>query len=106
MVNSGEDYLHGPCKSCHFPQTYNHFHSTLNSYRGAWSSRVNDRLQWLEVCFKRPKKIVAIASQGRQDMNQWVTKYRLTFSMDKTHYVYYKQLGVTKVCCTKISEQV
>ena len=69
-----------------------------NSYRGAWSSRINDRLQWLEVCFKRPKKIVAIASQGRQDMNQWVTRYRLTFSMDKTHYVYYKQLGVTKVC--------
>lgn len=74
------------------------FISSSNSYRGAWSSRINDHFQWLEVCFKRPKKIVAIASQGREDMNQWVTKYRLTFSMDKTHYVYYKQLGVTKVC--------
>ena len=41
---------------------------------------------------------MAIATQGREDMNQWVTRYRLFFSMDKTHYVYYKQLGVTKVC--------
>ena len=69
-----------------------------NSYRGGWSSRVNDRHQWLQVTFKIPKKIVAIATQGRQDLNQWVTKYWLSFSMDLVHYVYYKQLGATKVC--------
>ena len=70
----------------------------IDRYRGAWSSRVNDRYQWLQVTFRRPKKIVAISSQGRQDANQWVTKYWLTYSMDRVHYVYYKQLGVTKVC--------
>ena len=59
---------------------------------------MNDRYQWLQVTFRRPKKIVAIATQGRQDLNQWVTKYWLTFGMDLVHYVYYKQLGVTKVC--------
>ena len=69
-----------------------------NSYRGGWSSRVNYRYQWLQVTFKIPKKIVAIATQGRQDLNQWVTKYWLSFSMDLVHYVYYKQLGATKVC--------
>ena len=50
------------------------------------------------MTFKIPKKIVAIATQGRQDLNQWVTKYWLSFSMDLVHYVYYKQLGATKVC--------
>ena len=59
---------------------------------------MNDRYQWLQVTFKIPKKIVAIATQGRQDLNQWVTKYWLSFSMDLVHYVYYKQLGATKVC--------
>ena len=77
--------------------------NSCHSFRGAWSSRVNDRYQWLQVSFRYPKKIVAIATQGRQDWNQWVISYRLTYSMDKIHYVYYKQLGVTKVCYRSVS---
>ena len=79
------------------------FKNSCHSFRGAWSSRVNDRYQWLQVSFRYPKKIVAIATQGRQDWNQWVISYRLTYSMDKIHYVYYKQLGVTKVCYRSVS---
>ena len=79
------------------------FNNSCHSFRGAWSSRVNDRYQWLQVSFRYPKKIVAIATQGRQDWNQWVISYRLTYSMDKIHYVYYKQLGVTKVCYRSVS---
>ena len=64
---------------------------------GAWSARVNNRYQWIEVTFKRAKKIAAIATQERQDANQWVIRYWCTYSVDRVHYAYYKQHGVTKV---------
>lgn len=75
--------------------------SFIHRFIGAWSARVNNRYQWIEVTFKIPKKIVAIATQGRQDANQWVTRYWCTYSMDRAHYAYYKQLGVTKVLATR-----
>ena len=66
-------------------------------YVGAWASRVNDRHQWLQVAFGGAKKVVAVATQGRQDANQCVTSYRLSYSMDGDHFVSYKQRGRTTV---------
>ena len=56
---------------------------------GAWSAKVNNKAQWLQVDFGEAKKFTRVATQGRQDLNQWVTSYTLTHSMDGSHFSQY-----------------
>ena len=41
--------------------------------------------------------MVAVATQGRQDYNQWVTLYYLSFSVDGVYFARYVKNGRTKV---------
>jgi len=47
---------------------------------GAWSSRTNDKSQWIQVDFGEVKRVTQVASQGRPDASQWVTRYKVSFS--------------------------
>ena len=47
---------------------------------GAWSSRTNDKSQWIQVDFGEVQRVTQVASQGRSDHAQWVTKYRVSYS--------------------------
>ena len=47
---------------------------------GAWSSRTNDKAQWIQVDFGEVKRVTQVASQGRSDYAQWVTKFRVSYS--------------------------
>ena len=67
------------------------------SYRGAWSAGYNNRYQWLQVDFGRAAKIMRIATQGRQDTDQWVTQYFILHSLDGIHYMEYKERNSRKV---------
>ena len=64
---------------------------------GAWSARHNNYYQWLLVDFKRPTRVVKVATQGRQDARQWVTRYYVTFSQDGAHFAEYKENSNRKV---------
>ena len=64
---------------------------------GAWSAKYNNRYQWIKVDFRRPTRLVMIASQGRQDARQWVTQYYVTYSQDGIHWAEYKIKGSRKV---------
>ena len=67
------------------------------SVRGAWSARYNNRYQWLQVDFGRAAKIVRIATQGRQDYDQWVTQYLVMYGLDGLRFVHYKERNNFKV---------
>ena len=70
--------------------------------RGAWSARNNDKIQWLQIDLRAPyTKVTAVASQGRNRVNQWVTKYKLQYSNDGVTFRYYREEGhtVDKVRC-------
>lgn len=69
-------------------------------YAGAWCAKTNNRQQWLQVDFRGAKKIVAVATQGRHDYNQWVTLYYLSFSVDGIYFAIYVKNGKTKVSKT------
>ena len=58
-------------------------------YIGAWSAKHNNPYQWIRVDFRKPVKILAVATQGRQDLSQWVTRYYLTYSFDGINFVPY-----------------
>ena len=55
-------------------------------YVGAWCARHNNHNQWLQVDLGRTMKISGIATQGRQDADQWVTSYWVEFSSDGLHF--------------------
>ncbi|XP_020631503.1 uncharacterized protein LOC110068467 [Orbicella faveolata] len=67
-----------------------HLHR-VGARMGAWCARHNNRLQWFQVNFGRPTRVVKFATQGRHDARQWVTQYYLTFSQDGAHYAEYKE---------------
>ena len=70
--------------------------------QGAWSARKNDNNQWLQIDLQAfYTKVTAVASQGRNQVNQWVTKYKLQYSNDGVTFQYYRVQGQTvdKVRC-------
>ena len=66
---------------------------------GAWSSRLLDLKQWLQVDLGMYTSVTDIATQGR-DVNwqhDWVTKYRLQYSTDGVNFHFYKEKGDNSV---------
>ncbi|XP_068694508.1 uncharacterized protein [Montipora foliosa] len=64
--------------------------------QGAWSAKNNDKNQWLQIDLRTwYTKVTAVASQGRNQVDQWVTKYKLQYSNDGYIFQYYKEQGQT-----------
>ena len=62
--------------------------------RGAWSAATNDLNQWLQIDMIYPDtKITGLATQGRNGHSQWVTKYKLQYSVDGVNFFYYMDQG-------------
>lgn len=55
-------------------------------YIGSWASRHNNHNQWLKIDLGRSTKVTGIATQGRQDADQWVTAYYVYYSLDGVHF--------------------
>ena len=49
---------------------------------GSWAAGANNENQWFQVDLGKWTKISAVATQGRQDADQWVKTYSLSFSYD------------------------
>lgn len=64
---------------------------------GAWRPATNDANQWLQVDFIAERQVTAIATQGREIGDYWVTTYTLSYSSDGHNYTHYQQEGITKV---------
>ncbi|XP_066019015.1 uncharacterized protein [Pocillopora verrucosa] len=63
--------------------------------RGAWSTRVLDLKQWLQVDLGSYTTVTGVATQGRNAprLQQWVTKYRLQYSTDGVNFHFYIEKG-------------
>ena len=60
---------------------------------GAWSALVNNQNQWLQVDLGAAISVQGIATQGRSNYGQWVTAYKLEYSIDGASFLYYKDPG-------------
>lgn len=66
--------------------------------RGGWSSLHNDVNQWLQIDLGDPNTdVTGLATQGRNALSQWVTKYKMQYSVDGTNFQYYVEQGAEKV---------
>ncbi|CAH3171312.1 unnamed protein product [Porites evermanni] len=61
---------------------------------GAWSARQNDVHQWLQVDLEGKTEVTGIEIQGRQDDDQWVTNFTISYSSDGTTYTSYQNSKV------------
>ena len=61
---------------------------------GSWSAGNNDVNQWLQVDLgSRYTKVTRVATQGKTDVAQWVTKYKLQYGNDGVTFQYYREEG-------------
>ena len=84
-----------------------HFVKTVD---GAWSAKLNDIHQWLQVDLLNTTRVSGVATQGRNGCpcDQWVTKYKLQYSEDGQAFKFYRRsgdksdtVGTNKRPCTK-----
>jgi len=68
-----------------------HFKAT--GLTGSWSAGLNDMNQWLQVDLLQTTEVTRIATQGRNKVHQWVTKYKLQYSEDGHTFKFYMQNG-------------
>ena len=62
--------------------------------QGAWVASPSDVYPWLQIdLLRQDTKITLIATQGRYDAAQWVTKYSLLYSNNTSDFIYYKEQG-------------
>jgi len=73
--------------------------------KGGWSARLLNLKQWIQVDLGRYTTVTRVATQGRNGLDQWVTKYRLLYSNHGVNFHSYKELGDTsaKVCFLNIN---
>ena len=72
-----------------------HFKATSGK-TGSWSARSNDVNQWFQIDLaSRYTEVTRVATQGRNDYPQWVTKYKLQYSNDEVSFQYYRDQGKT-----------
>ena len=63
-----------------------HFLMSGSGKYGSWAAGANNLMQWFRVDFGRWTKVTAVATQGRQDSNQWVKKYSLSYSYNEVFW--------------------
>ena len=64
---------------------------------GGWVARWNDKNQFLQVHFSDWRKVTRVAIQGRQDYDQWVKSFSLSYGYDSVFFEDYKEDGVKRV---------
>ncbi|XP_066020362.1 retinoschisin-like [Pocillopora verrucosa] len=71
-----------------------HFKGSENPLRRAgWVAGVKNTNQWLQVDLQQTTRVMGIATQGRHDFDQWVTKYKLQYGDDGQTFRVYKRNG-------------
>ena len=72
-------------------------HYTANGGKGgAWSAKTTDKNQWLQIDLGGLyATVTAVATQGRHNRDEWVTKYMLQYSNEALNFQHYREPGQT-----------
>jgi hypothetical protein len=71
--------------------------AVVGNRTGAWIALDTDLQPWLRIDFVANITLAVISTQGREDADEWVTSYEISFGMDPKRYEYYEENEVTKV---------
>ena len=77
-------------------------HFLARSWRdGGWVAGWNDKHPFLQVNFRDWRKVTRVAIQGRQDADQWIESFSLSYGYDSVFFEDYREDGVKKVSKTE-----
>ena len=71
----------------------NHGRLHFKSSAGSWSALVRDLHQWIQIDFGIETTVTYVATQGRYNVEQWVTQYKLQYSNDGNSFQVFKEQG-------------
>ena len=60
---------------------------------GSWSAKYNNLDQWLQIDLGSKHEVTGLATQGRNGYGQWVTKYKVQYSVNGVNFQYYMEQG-------------
>ncbi len=60
---------------------------------GSWSALINDVNQWLQIDLIGQYIVTRVATQGRDDLDQWVKTYKLEYGDDGNNFQLYREQG-------------
>ena len=83
--------------STYYNSALSPWHGRLNGIY-SWSVRRNRVGEWFQVNFVELMRIKGVATQGRQNANQWVRSYMVRYSVDGMTFIPYKENKRLKVC--------
>jgi len=74
-------------------------HRPGNGKAGAWSTLFLEQGQWIQVDLGDITKVTKIGTQGRGEVYEWVTEYKVSYSNDGGYFEFYKngQYGSDRV---------
>ena len=49
---------------------------------GCWVPRTNDQYQWLQIDLYRQLLVSGVVIQGRVDIKEWITTYKVEYALD------------------------
>ena len=71
---------------------------------GAWIAGVNDTNQWVEVNLYRQTVITGVTMQGNPSSDEWVTRYKVEFSLDHAMWEYVPaENGIIEVSLKRVA---
>jgi len=73
---------------------------------GAWAVGVNDMNQWIQIDFRIETTVTYVGTQGRHNVGQWVTQYKLQYSSDGNSFQAFKQQGESAYKVRNYPEEV
>ena len=78
---------------------YGRLHFLYKSWHvvGGWVAQQNDQKPFFQVHFGDWRKVTRVAIQGRQDKDQWVELFSLSYGYDSVFFQVYTEEGVKKV---------
>ena len=83
--------------SYHHPSQGRLYFKASPPNQGSWSAGTSDLSQWLQIDLKQIVNVTRVATQGRNGWDQWVTLYKLEYSVDGVSFSYYTEEGKVKV---------
>ena len=77
-----------------------------NGTSGSWSAAASNATQWIQVDLGVSKMVSGIVLQGREENNQWVTKYKVDYSEDTVPWMLVKDINQQDIAVRYISSSV
>jgi hypothetical protein len=82
-----------------YEASYGRLNAVLENSRACWCPSDGDSDAWLQVDFILGTTVTSVYTQGNpaNDVDERVTTFQISYSMDGVNFVYYKEDGFVKV---------